>query len=115
MDLAFASQVKAVHCLTAHRVLNRVLATRRGNDAAAYFVNESGQIAGVSYTNTIPNATTGLPTQEPFLWENGKMTGLGSLGGKWELFIGSTIAGRWLEIPMRLEINSGAVSSGSAG
>ncbi len=44
-------------------------------------VNERGQTTGASDTNFEPNPSTGLPTADPFLWENGKMIDLGSFGG----------------------------------
>jgi probable HAF family extracellular repeat protein len=40
-----------------------------------------GVIVGSSYTSFTPNDTTGVPTQDPFLWDNGHMIDLGNLGG----------------------------------
>jgi probable HAF family extracellular repeat protein len=75
------------------------LGTLGGNDANAFFVNERGQIVGQSFTNAIPNPATGIPTQAPFLWENGRMLDLGTLGGT-------------LGFPMALN-NRGQVAGGS--
>ncbi len=52
-----------------------------GTDSIALTVNDHGQVAGESFTNTTVNVTTGLPTIHPFLWENGEMKDLGTIGG----------------------------------
>src|SRR6266536_1862644 len=57
-----------------------------GTDALALLVNERGQIVGQSYTaSSIPPPTPSCRTEgltlHGFLWENGKMVDLGTLGG----------------------------------
>jgi probable HAF family extracellular repeat protein len=60
----------------------RDLGTLGGPDAVAGSVNERGEVIGISYTNSTPNLSTGLPTVAAFLWRRGKMIDLGNFGGR---------------------------------
>jgi probable HAF family extracellular repeat protein len=52
-----------------------------GNCVYPGYINDRGQIAGASDTTATPHPLTGVPTQDPFLWDNGTMLDLGTLGG----------------------------------
>ena len=52
-----------------------------GPDSFPQYINDRGQVAGVSYISDIADSNTGVPQIDPFLWENGKMKDLGNFGG----------------------------------
>jgi len=72
------TQVRAV--VWRHGVISD-LGTLGGLDAVAVAQNQRGEIAGQSYTSDQLSAGTSLPPQAPFLWTNGHMINLGTLGG----------------------------------
>jgi probable HAF family extracellular repeat protein len=77
------------------------LGTLGGPDANALFINDRGQIAGNSYTNSTPNPVLtscggfsfNTPTQDPFIWKDGEMTDLVGLGGTCSLVTGQNNQG----------------------
>ena len=56
------------------------LGTLGGTDSCAVLINEHGQIAGYSFTDSSSN-----PPVHPFLWHHGTMLDLGTLGGTFAL------------------------------
>ena len=69
------------------------LGTLGGPDAFGQYVNNNGQVAGVSYTSYTADPNTGLPPLHPFLWEKGKgMKDVGNFGGTND-FLGPFISG----------------------
>lgn len=58
------------------------LGTLGGPDSATSYINDLGQISGISYVDTSSSCPSDSPfTTRGFLWENGKMIDLGTLGG----------------------------------
>jgi probable HAF family extracellular repeat protein len=70
-----------MHAFVSRGAVPKDIGTLGGPDSCGTFVNQSGDVAGQSYTNNSPNGDTGFPTQDPFIYKSGKMTDLGSLGG----------------------------------
>jgi probable HAF family extracellular repeat protein len=58
-----------------------------GPDSWAAFINNQGQIAGISYTSPMPNSDNGpcapnVPSQSPFFWDDATgIVDVGTLGG----------------------------------
>lgn len=75
-----ATEVRAFRWTQAQG-LQDLQGTLGGPDSSTVTINDQGQIAGEFFTSFTPNSSTGVPTLDPFFWENGTMLDIGSLGG----------------------------------
>lgn len=57
------------------------IGTLGGYDSYGNAINDLGQVGGGADVTKTINPATGYPTHHPFLWTNGVMTDLGTLGG----------------------------------
>jgi probable HAF family extracellular repeat protein len=80
-DNVFAFGATQAHAFLWQDNAMQDLGTLGGPDSFAYVVNDRAQVAGQSFTSFTVNSSTGVPAADPFLWEDGKMLALGTLGG----------------------------------
>src|SRR4051794_2005455 len=66
----------------------RDIGTLGGPDTAMEALNARGQIAGSAYTSTTLDPLTNAPSTHPFLYSDGRMRDLGTLGGTSAVFGG---------------------------
>jgi probable HAF family extracellular repeat protein len=78
----FFPSATQVHAVLWQNGTMKDLGTLGGPDSFAWQINARGEIAGQSYLDSVPNASTGVPTTHPFfIGHDGKMVDVGSLGG----------------------------------
>jgi probable HAF family extracellular repeat protein len=104
------------------------LGTLGGPDSCGVWINQKGHVAGMSFTNSVINPSTGFPTTHPFLWDGKRMLDAGSLGGTLAVVSGivtlndrdqmtgdSTLAGDATSHPFYWSKSKGMVDVGTLG
>ncbi len=81
VDGVFFYGATQVHAFLWQQGHMRDLGTLGGSSSQGFYINDRGDVAGLSFTDDIINPIVGLPTTHPFLWKDGRMIDLGSLGG----------------------------------
>jgi probable HAF family extracellular repeat protein len=64
-----------------HGVMKDLGTLPGGESSGAAWINSSGRVVGASDITTSVNPLNGVPDYHAFLWENGEMKDLGTLGG----------------------------------
>ncbi len=72
---------KQLHAVTWQQGKIRDLGTLGGTDSQAWTANASGEVIGISFLNTNPLPPFNQPQDDAFVWSNGKMKDIGTLGG----------------------------------
>ena len=77
----FGSGENQIHAFFWQNGYLKDLGTLGGPDSQGFYINDRGEVAGLSYIDSTINPNTGFPDVHPFLWKSGHMIDLGSLGG----------------------------------